>query len=98
MSILKNIDLVASIDGVEAVAVTTGGRAVTFRGDPRWNDFLRQGLSQLVAASSKGSLCVNVASHVVMSQRVGEEWVAVVLPDGHPSTRTFFTQVTALAR
>lgn len=97
MSLIANLEHLATAPGVVAVTVDAPGAQRAFRGAESWSPVLDAALS-LFAKTEEDTIRLVIGPHTVIVQREHGQNVAVVLPTGHAIAKSLRRMIRRLSR
>lgn len=97
MSLVANIEHLASATGVVAVTIDAPNATRSFRGEASWSPVLDAALV-LFAKTGEDTIRLVIGQHTVILQRESEQTVAVVLPTGHPLAKSLRRMIRRLSK
>lgn len=97
MSLIANLEHLATAPGVVAVTVDSPGAPRAFRGAESWAPVLEAALS-LFTKTEEDTIRLVIGPHTVIVQREHGQSVAVVLPTGHAIAKSLRRMIRRLSR
>jgi hypothetical protein len=97
MSLIANLEHLATAPGVVAVTVDVPGTPRAFRGAESWAPVLDAALS-LFAKTDEDTIRLVIGPHTVIVQKEHGQNVAVVLPTGHAIAKSLRRMIRRLSR
>jgi hypothetical protein len=97
MSLIANLEHLATASGVVAVTVDLPGAPRAFRGAEKWSPILDAAIG-LFGKTEEDTIRLVIGAHTVILQKEHGQTVAVVLPTGHAIAKSLRRMIRRLSK